>query len=1108
MGPRPKDMPESNKVPTPLPVGLKLDAMMPNLSKLMPSSEFTDAMMGNWQTDKSEREPIVADDSMDAGVGGESDFVSAPSSEQPPPVPSSEQFVPSATTKTTNINEKQKQSSEKSSVPVVEAIASSSVTKIELDEMEQGHNEKANEKLRLQASAFEEEKKAFAAKLQDRAENDRKKFESMKENLEQQIEGLKSKLSDQKKKFDHEKSTLQEKHKDEKERIKLASESCGEELSKLAADHKEAINKLNTEHKEAMTAQMKKSKDARKKAETSLKGIHEEEITSLKLELEETEEKLNKSLIEQRESYEKEIQNMREAIGVESPQVGADDEEGLKSQIFDLESQNRSLEFKVKDVTIENEKLHQNLREKEKANSVAVADITSQLHEVESALELANSQVSDFKIEIESKESTIKVLEKQISILTENASDQSGVEELTAQLNEKDSLVNELNTKITELDELVKSQSHGLSEQEDLIAALEEERDQAVDHAGSVGGEELEKLREVIRERERALEASSIESAKAVTTNEEKDRKIEDLLLEIKTKDEGLRNLQSGAATEMELKKHIIDLQKTVKEKEDAFSNFEREGQILAKKQSEMEKNVRKTKGEMKEKETEITKLKESKAQLIQTIEEMQNAIRKNESDVKDTSKSLSAMQAVSQASADKLQKLEAEVSTKNEELNSQRKALEVAWAESTELKKELRNERAEIESLKRELGEGHNLSQQKEVGLRDVEQREAVLRATNKQLQDNLQRHMNESSSREERLRDEINEMRKRWQDAVTGKENLASELAASTAPLLRQISNLQETLRSKSDNWQSVESILQERAMKAESVANIAESKRQSLEEQLMDTKSKLATSASRLDELQGQLIETETSLQLARNNEHSLMDRLSDLDTKLEMEIAQKQSLTVSLRELESRMKYEVQEAKEAGEVDQKTAEIEISKLKAEKDDLERQLKESNSKITKVKSSSNLEKEVDMKEMGKQRPTISVPDFLPNGETSFAGTEKVYQALQQKDDECRQQQIQIQQIQISRDALLEEVSFLSARNSEIEEKMGNIPEMEKNIQELRMNNDALLILLGEKDEQVDTAFEDLKEVKGLYKSQIEQLLDQVAPAGQTPHNTPLKT
>ena len=42
----------------------------------------------------------------------------------------------------------------------------------------------------------------------------------------------------------------------------------------------------------------------------------------------------------------------------------------------------------------------------------------------------------------------------------------------------------------------------------------------------------------------------------------------------------------------------------------------------------------------------------------------------------------------------------------------------------------------------------------------------------------------------------------------------------------------------------------------------------------------------------------------------------------------------------------------------------------------------------------------------------------------ETSYAGTEKIFQQLQQKDDECRQQLLQISQIQASRDALLEEV------------------------------------------------------------------------------------
>ena len=207
-----------------------------------------------------------------------------------------------------------------------------------------------------------------------------------------------------------------------------------------------------------------------------MKASHEEEVTSLKLELEQAEEKLNKNLMEQRESYEKEIQNIRESIRANSPQIGSDDVEGMKSQIFELEAQNRSLEFTVKDFTAEVEKLQQNLRDKEKANSTALAEITSQLHEVETALELANSQISGFKVESESKDATIKALEKQVSTFNESAADQNVVDDLNAQINQNVSIINELNTKIVELEDVVNKQSQSLSEQEEAIAGLEEER--------------------------------------------------------------------------------------------------------------------------------------------------------------------------------------------------------------------------------------------------------------------------------------------------------------------------------------------------------------------------------------------------------------------------------------------------------------------------------------------------------------------------------------------------------------------------------------------------------------------------------------------------------
>ena len=78
-----------------------------------------------------------------------------------------------------------------------------------------------------------------------------------------------------------------------------------------------------------------------------------------------------------------------------------------------------------------------------------------------------------------------------------------------------------------------------------------------------------------------------------------------------------------------------------------------------------------------------------------------------------------------------------------------------------------------------------------------------------------------------------------------------------------------------------------------------------------------------------------------------------------------------------------------------------------------------------------------------------------------------------------------------------MLEEVTFLSARNSQIEEQISILPSLEGEISLLKKNNEALLILLGEKDEEVETVFSDLKEVRYLYRNQIEELLDKITPA-----------
>ena len=469
---------------------------------------------------------------------------------------------------------------------------------------------------------------------------------------------------------------------------------------------------------------------------------------------------------------------------------------------------------------------------------------------------------------------------------------------------------------------------------------------------------ETSKINEVVTERERALESYAIKMAETHKQLEVAQRRILDLSAEMTEKDTKLRQSQVNAAGDGELKKQLLRAQEIMKEKEERLAAFEQEGQSLAKKQSEMEKVVRTTKAEVKKRDVDIAKLKESKEQLVKAIEEMQDLVRKNELEASSAMKSLSAMQAVSQASTDKLSRLEGDIGSKAEELASQRKAMEAAWAENNESKRIVAELKADRDDLRRQIGLGTSKVMETESSRRDIEQREAVLRATNKQLQDSLQRQMQESSVREERLRDEVGEMRKRWQEAITSRETLSSELGSATAPLLRQISSMQDTLRMKSESWQAVEASLSERALRAESVAEIAELKKTVLEEQTNELKLQVGLLGARLHEALIAAHSAESVIEKLQKSEVVSADKMVELESRLSLEIGQKQSFQSSLRELELRHKIEQQDAKDAVDLISQQGEGQLYQLQAETQALREQLERERKGDNKRNSSRRLQ------------------------------------------------------------------------------------------------------------------------------------------------------
>ncbi len=84
------------------------------------------------------------------------------------------------------------------------------------------------------------------------------------------------------------------------------------------------------------------------------------------------------------------------------------------------------------------------------------------------------------------------------------------------------------------------------------------------------------------------------------------------------------------------------------------------------------------------------------------------------------------------------------------------------------------------------------------------------------------------------------------------------------------------------------------------------------------------------------------------------------------------------------------------------------------------------------------------------------------------------------------------------------MDEVAYLGDKIASLEEALraaglgpdSSNGEMGMSIAELRQQNELLLTLLGEKEEELEAAISDIKDIKGLYQDQLVALLERVAP------------
>ena len=130
-----------------------------------------------------------------------------------------------------------------------------------------------------------------------------------------------------------------------------------------------------------------------------------------------------------------------------------------------------------------------------------------------------------------------------------------------------------------------------------------------------------------------------------------------------------------------------------------------------------------------------------------------------------------------------------------------------------------------------------------------------------------------------------------------------------------------------------------------------------------------------------------------------------------------------------------------------------------------------------------------------------SMVLPDLLPSGQASFAAQERKHLRNEKLEDTQRMQLDLIQQLEVTRDSLLEEVNLLSVRNAELEEQAGQSKNLENRLNEALRQVNLLLEIVGEKEEQLELTIEDMKDMRSLY---IDYISDVVNIKREVPQDT----
>uniref|UniRef100_A0A3B5BDA4 TATA element modulatory factor 1 n=1 Tax=Stegastes partitus TaxID=144197 RepID=A0A3B5BDA4_9TELE len=612
---------------------------------------------------------------------------------------------------------------------------------------------------------------------------------------------------------------------------------------------------------------------------------------------------------------------------------------------------------------------------------------------------------------------------------------------------------------------------------------------------------ELQKVTEVISLKE---ESSTVQSLKDEFTQRiaDAERKAQ---LACKERDIAKKEIK-GLREELSTRLNSSDTMEIIREKEEQIRGLLEEGEKLSKQQLQHSNIIKKLRVKEKESDTKIAKQQKKIKEQEEELKHLQQVLDGKEEVEKQHRENIKKLNAVVERQEKELSRLQSDSEELQEKNRSVQAALDSSYKELAELHKANASRASEAEeaALSRDTQAREQLSLALEKAQEEARMQQEALANQVADLRLALQRAEQQQARKEDYLREEISELQQRLQEAETRNQELSQSVTSATRPLLRQIENLQASLGGQTASWEKLEKSISDRLADAQAQLAVAVEKERSATEELLSIKSQLASLES-----QNSLLRQEKARHLAQlETEKSRREKVEDESSREHIELE-------NLRGEHSRMQEEAKKEKLL-----LTNQLEMEKMKVEQEKkkcylAQEALKEKVWEKPPASSTPSLSRSSSISgadNAGLHTSLLSQDDSLDHSlgtmtmSVSMSGTnlyeaarlsggssiiENLQSQLKLREGEIAQLQLEIAGLERSRSVMAEELVRLTNQNDEMEEKVKEIPKLKVLLKDLEQRHNTILQMYGEKAEEAEELRLDLEDVKNMYKTQIDELL-----------------